>query len=72
MELLLTCSGEFQTVPQAPVQERHLYADSARRDTAAVENAANAPRLRFAGDGIQFTFICRQCPDWPIETISQC
>jgi hypothetical protein len=71
MKLLLTCAGEFQTVPQAPVQERRLYADPARRDLAAVENAVNAPRLRFPGDGIQFTFICRQCQDWPIETISQ-
>ena len=72
MELLLSCGCDPMSLSRAPVQEKHLYADPARRDTAAVENAANAPRLRFIGDGFQFTFLCRRCPDWPVETISQC
>ena len=72
MELFLTCASEFMNPSQAPVQEAHLYANPARRDMAAMENAANAPRLRSMGDGYQFSFICRQCEQWPIETISQC
>ena len=72
MELLLSCASEYMSVPQAPVQEGHLYADPSQRDRAATENAANAPRIQYTADGVQFTFICRRCPDWPIETISQC
>jgi hypothetical protein len=71
-ELLLSCASEYTSVLQAPVQERALYANPAQRDWAAVENAANAPRIRYIADGVQFTFICRRCPAWPIETISQC
>jgi hypothetical protein len=72
MELLLSCASEYMSVLQAPVQERHLYANPARRDQAAVENAANAPGIRYISDGVQFTFICRRCPSWPVETVSQC
>jgi hypothetical protein len=72
MELLLSCAGEYMSVLQAPVQERHLYANPARRDAAAAENAANAPRIRYTADGVQFTFVCRRCPGWPVETVSQC
>jgi hypothetical protein len=46
--------------------------DRRRAVEVAAENAANAPRVRFTGDGAQFTFICRRRPGWPIETISQC
>jgi hypothetical protein len=71
MELLLTYGSEYKNVAQAPTQEHRLYA-AGRKDWAAVENAANAPLVRFIGDGVQFTFVCRRCPGWPAETISQC
>ena len=64
--------SECMNVLQAPTQEHHLYVHAGRRDLAATENAANAPLVRFIGEGAQFTFICRRCPGWPTETISQC
>jgi hypothetical protein len=71
MELLLSYGSEYMNVSQAPVQEHRLY-QGGRRDYAAIENAANAPLVRFIGDGVQFTFVCRRCPGWPVEMISQC
>jgi hypothetical protein len=72
MELLLSFGSEYKNVSQAPVQEHHLYPAAGHRDHAAIEHAANAPLIRFIGDGEQFTFLCRHCPEWPIEIISQC
>jgi hypothetical protein len=72
MELLLSFGSEYKHAAKAPTQERHLYTSNGKRDQAAVENAANAPQIRFIGDGLQFTFLCRRCPDWPVATISQC
>ena len=72
MELLLSFGSESTHMAKAPTQEHHLYVPADQRDQAAVENAANAPQVRFIGDGFQFTFLCRRCPGWPVETISQC
>lgn len=72
MELLLSFGSEYKFAAKAPVQEAHLYTPTGKRDQARVENAANAPQIQFMDDGLQFTFICRHCPSWPVETISQC
>jgi hypothetical protein len=71
-ELLLSFGSECMNMFQAPTQEHHLYVHAGRRNLAATENAANAPLVRFIGEGVQLTFICRRCPGWPTETISQC
>jgi hypothetical protein len=73
MEHLLTvASGEFHGGNWrrwCPLEDQHVCRDAPYEERAAVQAATG---LMLGDMGDMFLFICRACPEWPIDWVLQC